>query len=982
MVAELFEESLEESAFSDDEHIQGSIHKLDPAPSVSTASITSSAVIAAATTPVGSLATITSISNIGASRSIRADRGEEQEPGSKDWGGPDDRPHSYQPMTSARKHPGPIHQRHQIRGFSADSESEGEVEDDFDAAESSQHLRFESTQLSLTQEELELQQQRQLEELQRKQLEQLQELQRMQKEQQLALQKAHTRLAVQHRSLVDDDTDRGDHNPRERSRTSKTMLDVYKQDRHPHPNAHRNEKVRRHTSSFVEPRQPLPKSMSPSPIRESQIRRNEGGHTSRSNHARAHPSNSSISICSVPHDILDNLDQDDLRQHKSATRRAPLEPLQQQQQQQLENKCGIDSSLDEKRRLQLQKQEHRQRQQQKLQQNQQKEQELLRRQRQLEQHQLQRKQLLLRLQEQQSQQEEQQFQGQEKQQPSRNATRLQNRPHPSSVLSPALARPTAATAERSSKPSSIVGSTVVTPKKKKPLNPVQKAPGTENILASARTPDILRSTLTAAGPALSTAKNVLLGSKRMHSVFEDKENFATPHSSLLRKDRSNASGNSNLCHGQPIHSPKVYKRQRPTTTWMAKDPAPMALVSRSNTVTSIASTISDPLAIAAAAASPSLAPLLASSPARPVPPLVHSASADFAAALVSPPPALTTSLPTDTSASVQMQTNKDFMNCFDQWMSDLGSEDVMGFSLNSNAGAQPAYNLETAGLVTSNPTVRELSCQVTAQSGAEDDVGTGGQSELDDEAELDESEIDRLLYSEVGDDYGPYGVGGQGYVSTPGSEIGGRGHNGDLTSDPVTSDLYDWFPETVQNSVAVTVAEPYEAAAGVVTEQHLSLLSMDPTLSSSPAELAYGSDLGLEFDTTGDPLWLQQELQLQQQQQHQQQDPQESQLSEDQQQDLAEQLQQLQEQSQIEEFGSSRAGTPQLDSTDSTLLSSTLSDVLSPTRILAQSHHYIPMGPGGQFLPVGEQEYVDHFESEPIHGNSKHAALAALYTSL
>lgn len=273
-------------------------------------------------------------------------------------------------------------------------------------------------------------------------------------------------------------------------------------------------------------------------------------------------------------------------------------------------------------------------------------------------------------------------------------------------------------------------------------------------------------------------------------------------------------------------------------------------------------------------------------------------------------------------------SQKEFLNCFDQWMSDLGTEDLDPFSQN-----QLSYESSTPALTTTTPTVA-IPDPFSAFGGAGQDVLSG----QEDVTELDDSEIDQLLYSEVGEDYGIYS--GHEGVDTPGSELGSCLDLGSESRTPGT-DMYDWFSEGGGGGVGGdettgAVSLPYST---LMDQHHLSLLSTDPVLTSSPAELSQGLELGIEFDPTGDPLWLQQELQLQHR--------------------LEDHSTQDHYLPQTEDVGSSssRAGTPSLDSSvSSNLLSSALSEMLSSPvakrTSSAHHHHYVPMGPAGQPLDL------------------------------
>ena len=485
---------------------------------------------------------------------------------------------------------------------------------------------------------------------------------------------------------------------------------------------------------------------------------------------------------------------------------------------------------------------------------------------------------------------------------------------------------------------SLTISATSTPKKKKPSNPMQRAPTTENILATVRAPlvnrrlssNMMTNSIPPLPPSISVSKNSsgLLGNKRVLSHMEDKENRPM----VVRKQSSKQGGGDDCSQSpprSPLSSTALYKRQKPTAspsrgtlsppvTNVCRTPSPVlvsktpppAPVKRSNT---LEASLSLDLAVQSILA-PTLAPV--------APPV------DFATALISTmsePGVQATEMLSPASSS-----QKEFLNCFDQWMSDLGTEDLDPFSQSqlNYGGAAPALTTATTSVAIPDP--------FAAFGGAGQDVLSG----QEDVPEFDDSEIDQLLYSEVGEDYGIYS--GHEGVDTPGSELGSCLDLGSESRTPGT-DMYEWFSEggggggVGGDETSGTVTLPYST---LMDQHHLSLLSTDPVLASSPAELSQGLELGIEFDPTGDPLWLQQELQLQHR--------------------LEDHSTQDHYHSQTEDVGpsSSRAGTPSLDSSaSSNLLSSALSEMLSSSPIAkrtssAHHHHYVPMGPAGQPLDL------------------------------
>ncbi|KAF9111542.1 hypothetical protein BGX27_004764 [Mortierella sp. AM989] len=751
--------------------------------------------------------------------------------------------------------------------------------------------RVDMTVMSLTHEELLWQQQLQLEELQQKQLEQLRELQRMQREQQIALQKEHTRLPQRLNSVLDGEATDTPLSCGEAGFTTDTKVD--KENIELSTSETRSEKGYRRIDISAPYQQSPPKQPSLSPVRDKQ---RNGKASSKSKPASSPIFNSSTMTSSSPSRVshTDTAKSANQKPRSSSTsltefgerrpqaQRRPLEQLHLLTENTESNilQSDVSSPLSQQRQ---QQQEYRQRQQQKLQQNRQKEQELLQRHRLLEQEQQKqqkRKQLLLQLQ-----------QHQLHEQPQR---RLQGTLLPQAI-------PTSSTPSRPK--SSLVSTTAQsTPKKKKPLNPVQKAPSTENILASVRsTPTSMRSAMIATSPALSVVKNVLLGNKRGHATFDDKENSISAQPSPLHKESFITQSNLGLARNQAPTPSKAYKRQRP-----APYGAPGSTLSIPETSTTLPTTTPtvDPVSVGSAAIlNPSISP---SSPTN----HAHSASETVPEALAISSPTLVPLAQIDVSED--LQSSKEFQNYFEKWMSDSGGGDIeyVSLDLDSQLEPQPSTPLFVSACQPND-------AQISAQDCTDEYAQDGGDSEQEDETELDESEIDRLLYSEVGDDYGSYGE--QGCVSTPGSELG---HN-ELASDPGTADIYDWFSDAAQD------LQLYGT-----NEQHLSILSMDPTLSSSPVELAETLELGLEYDSTGDLLWVQQEQQLQQLQ-HQHQYP---------------------PGGESHDLNSSRSGTPQLDSTASTLLSSSFSDILQHSTAGNHSNQYIPMGLDGGLISSNTED--------------------------
>ncbi|KAG0278808.1 hypothetical protein BGZ95_003096 [Linnemannia exigua] len=568
--------------------------------------------------------------------------------------------------------------------------------------------------------------------------------------------------------------------------------------------------------------------------------------------------------------------------------------------------------------------EEREWQKERIRENQLREQELIRKQRELEHQQRQqarRKQLLLQLQFQHLQEQSRLQSSEPKSQKSRpepsKQTEARTGDGPSRLLFPSVS---------SVNPANPVNS-LVTPKKKKPLNPVQKAPSTENILASVRSQQGIRSSIIAASSALASAKTVLLGNKRVLSTTEDKENVGSPPFSPVSHGQR-AGGNQSPIASRQLQE-KTYKRQRPAVS------SPSLVPPRLTTSSPISRT-TVPV---------NTTPISARTMSK-VSTLGHLSSA---AAVTRPSPS---SIPTSVTMVAQggsavNQASKEFLNCFDQWMSDLGSEDIQGDTPTSLPDST-SDSVVSPFIIDQSQQQRASFHDVFSSGGGlhGHDDGTG--------TEPDESEIDQLLYSDFGEDYAVYGGDGsqQANIGTPVSDSG----QVDLTGDFMKADFYDWFPDSFREQ-AVSGGLLAASTPPTPSEQRLSLLSTDPILSSSPAELSQGLELELDFDATTALSWSQQQRALQSPQQQQHPSPMSLQHHNHQQQ-LSQDL------SPHRDLSSSysRGGTPQLDSSGS-LLSSTFTEILPPVVDLPSTHHYIPMGLGGG-AAAGEQVLITNEPEE------------------
>lgn len=748
-----------------------------------------------------------------------------------------------------------------------------------------------------TQQELQTQQRLQLEELQKRQLEQLQELQRMQQEQQLALQEAHSKMALP--AVLTQRAEDKNRDADQKSRPRKTSAHD-KENRAPVTKIGGTPPLKQVQRALA--LQKLQQQQRQQPTREAYLQSPSISKSSSPPPQRT-PSK-------PPRPVLQRLQSRDAeilhRNAPSTSSKRPNQPKQTPQRekvayryisgeesehQQLSNAREQKSiSVDEEQqRLKLQKQ------QQQLRENDMKE-KLLRQQEELQYRQLEkRRKQLLQLQAQHNKELSRHQRDQHEQrklklakekkaaQVSDSASDLSRPP-----VAPILARSVAPTSSRpTADDSSIMPAPLfVTPKKKKPLNPVQKAPSTENILASVRTSEI-----TATLPPLSFAKSALLGSKRVLSLAEDKENFLALGASTVQ---TNDSQSLQTSLPQKTSFPfNGFKRQRQKSASPAQSfsPATTDLPELTETDLLMATqTMADHPQETAVLSPPEI--LSAS-----VAPPPQADSAAFTAALLeASSPHLSTPVPQEESS--ELHKNKEFMQYFDQWMSDIGNDDASDLVLSES---QDAVGFDFSATEVATPGSEEMASHSQAAivtplmseeafnylSGPENDA-----------TDIESSELDRLLYTEVGDTYGLYG--------TPMSDFGANSHDL-LTSDPVASELYDWFPDA-NGKTSSLAGTPY------AENPHLSMLGTDPIMASSPGELSQGLELDLEYDLTSDPAWLQQELDLRQPQ----------------------------------DASSSRPGTPALDSTASTVLSSTLSDMLGPAMDSPRAKHYQPMGLGGQ----------------------------------
>ncbi|KAG0353229.1 hypothetical protein BG005_007466 [Podila minutissima] len=743
-----------------------------------------------------------------------------------------------------------------------------------------------------TQQELQIQQRRQLEELQKRQLEQLQELQRMQQEQQLALQQTHSKMAL---SAGPTQRATGKNRDAEQNLPPKKPLSSHgKENQAPATKVSGTPPLKQVQRALALQQRQLQQRQKPTYLQSPPV--------SKSSSPPAHRTPSK-----PPKPVLRSLSRDDEFLHRRPLSTNPKhqsnQPKQtlQREKPQVAEKCtsGDESehrqpnstrpqqkkiSVDEEQqRLKLQKQH------QQLRENDLKE-KLLRQQEEIQYRQLEkRRKQLLQLQAQHDKelsrhQRDQHEQRKLKLAKEKKSAEVSTDAAPSLSRPPMAPTPTRPTADDSS---IMPAPSLVTPKKKKPLNPVQKAPSTENILASVRT-----SKISATLPPLSFAKSALLGNKRVLALAEDKENFLAPGESTIQSNDSHLQTSAPQKASFPFNG---FKRQRQRSASPAQPSTPPTndfLESNQVDLPVVTQTMADHPQETTVLSPPEI---LFASTANPAAPQAESAA--FTAALLeAASPHVSTQVSPEESGD--LHKNKEFMQYFDQWMSDIGNDDASDFVLSES---QDAVGLDFSASEAATLGSEELSqltqAAITTPLMSEEAFNYLSGPE-NDGTDFEGSELDRLLYTEVGDTYGLYG--------TPRSDFGANTHDL-LTSDPVASELFDWFPD-VNGETSSLAGTPY------AENPHLSMLASDPIMTSSPGELSQGLELDLEYDLNSDPVWLQQELDLQQPQ----------------------------------DVSSSRPGTPTLDSTASTVLSSTLSDMLAPAMDSPRAKHYQPMGLGGQ----------------------------------
>ncbi|KAF9427914.1 hypothetical protein BGZ94_003854 [Podila epigama] len=821
-----------------------------------------------------------------------------------------------------------------------------------------------------TQEELLVQQRLQLEELQRRQLEQLRELQQLQQEQQLALQQAQARAVLTATPVQSSPAkaDRSAHQatPEKKARSKKLTNGTYdKENLAPlapegTPPLTQVQKTlalqklqqqqrqlpplgSRPRASYVSGLSPTPSHRTtptklPKPVLQHSASRSL--HMPLSDSKTSGKSSTAHSGFSPPpknaqrHTSCDESDEQlaNVRSRKQKQKHEQQNPFQSSEQNLLKvkkpsafggNKESQQAHLQKLLENDIKERQLRQREQLQYQQLEEKEKYLLELQ---EKHkaELAKTQHERELLEREQQQQQQQRQQKRSKEPSPTTCMATKDGTPTKSLDssyPLSSRPTAS--DTASAPMAKAMASPVTPlssKKKKPLNPIHRAPSSENILASVRT-----SNLSKLLPGVSMAKGIYSSNKRVLSVAEDKENLGArsptrtkdvfvPQASPLQELAFSCNGfkrqrQKSASPGQDSTTPPPSSESAPSSGSEHSQLSLQVNASAPAGISAVEQTLIDPTQVDVVLSDILSASAVTSSfgPA--------TDSAAFTAALIeaSISPQLLdqpAQVPATEQAVSNAQSNAEFMQCFDQWMSDIGNDEATDYTLADNINDGMGFQLATMAATETDLQTPFGSVATPLQSEEvlshcselEDETGDGG----------DTSELDRLLYTDVGVRYRVY--------ETPQSSDLRHESQDMLTSDAAVSgsEVYDWFPDTDHSHL---LSDPI----------HPSSVSSSPALLSSQGQ---GLE-ELDYDPLLDTLWqqdYQQELQLP---------------------------------------SSSRDDTPALDSTGSSLLSSVLSDMLESPSMPFESpraKHYQPMGFGGQLMmaqsPLSVSQKHNEIEDE------------------
>ncbi|KAG0346187.1 hypothetical protein BG004_002219 [Podila humilis] len=789
----------------------------------------------------------------------------------------------------------------------------------------------------MTQQELFIQQQRQLQDLQKRQLEQLQELQKMQQAQQLELQQAHNAMAL--KAAVSSSSQEANSRHSEeisKSRTTsskKNLTPISRPPATPPPKQIQQALALQQRQRVQQP-QPLPESIrktptrslsasvSPSPQRtptksskmgfQLPLSRDYDDFWQPSSPIKPQSSKTSkpsmLRESSVSSQIYASEEESEHRQpikksdsqHNSALRLDSPRVALQKQQKLLQENLTKERQLKEQQEHQLRVLEERQSRLAALK----------------AQHAVE---LANNKHERELVEEERERKGQKgqlaketkrSQMSSSSTSSVSNHSRPPFATVPTLPNNTHGSLSSPAKTASIVlttpSATIMTPKKKKTLNPVQKAPSTENILATVRTS-------TAMTASLAFAKSALLGNKRVLSLADDKENTKPAVQSHNQNDGLQSSQTTSWQHKESFTS-KGHKRQRQKSASPVRAPTPEPAVSLASCpadLPSLPQTMADHRPETPV---PTSSEILSSSAVN-SPTLLDSDSAAFTAALLeASSPCVTLNETTTLSTAVPSQPNSStaFMQYFDQWMSDMGNDESTDFTLpvNQDTVAYDYSVLDDSATPSMAKVAQAGSLEISDeaynyQSGPEND-GT----------DVEGSELDRLLYTGIGDSYGFYGT-----PQSTSDLLSSSGAIQDLMSSDAAggagSDVYEWLPDVNNGDVFSGSFADQPATAALLSSDAGTMVGS----SLSPAGHGQrGSAADLVYEMSPDAGWLQHEMQFQQ-----------------------------------PDYSSSRAGTPNLDSTaSSSLFSSTLSDMM----VIGNGHgamqesprakHYQPMGFGGQ----------------------------------
>ncbi|KAG0232025.1 hypothetical protein BGW41_001968 [Actinomortierella wolfii] len=455
--------------------------------------------------------------------------------------------------------------------------------------------------------------------------------------------------------------------------------------------------------------------------------------------------------------------------------------------------------------------------------------------------------------------------------------------------------------------------TTMTPKKKKPLNPIQKTSSTENILASVRHSHLHRTSSASSSTGYvretTTASHIQSSSssKRSASAVEDKEN-AEPQLDSSRSTSSLPplySSQKSQKHVSSHQEVKQVKRSKKTLT--SDTPSASSVTSSLSALVPASTSFASTAKISA-----TISEVTVSATATTIPALSNNA---VSTRTQSPAPVLAPLTLLDTpSTTIDEKPSVNLMTCFDQWTSDLGNDEfafslangpvhskgstgeeapssqtTIATSLALDLNPSPAALSATASLTPLTSTVglaptpgttalditdladladltdlAELTDDAMSSSlGLGADVSSQLMASLsspsavapsmprkftsEDTIELEDSELDQLLYSEVGEDFSTFS---HAFGASAGSGIGvGLEPSASLLTD--STEQYDWCSTdlglTTNGAREPRVAGLEDTESLLPSEAFSALLSTDPVM-SSPGELLQPLDLDLDFN--------------------------------------------------------------------------------------------------------------------------------------